>query len=146
VGFYESSVNLHHNTRRYISEDNIHSLHLQNVCYFTCLGIRFKRHSDTLNNKAIRTRILSFNWTQPRDVIGLSAFLLDITPSEDIHTQRGWVITPLVGNVVGTEEESSVHSLCEWGLGFTQTYIFGFLLFGSSGYQETKYRGHLELC
>jgi len=44
----------------------------------------------------------------------------------------------------GTEEETSVHILCE-GLGFTRTYISGFLLFGPWGYQETKYRGHLEL-
>jgi len=28
----------------------------------------------------------------------------------------------------------------------TQTHTSGFLLFGSGGYQETKYRDHLELC
>jgi hypothetical protein len=43
----------------------------------------------------------------------------------------------------GTEEETSVHVLCEceWGCGFTQTYISGFLLFWPWRYQETKYRG-----
>ena len=37
-------------------KDSIYSLHLQNVCYFTCLGIIFKPHSDTLNCKATRAR------------------------------------------------------------------------------------------
>jgi len=46
-----------------------------------------------------------------------------------------------------TEDKTSVpHFVRVWGLGFTQTYTSGFLLFGPWGYQETKYRGHLELC
>jgi len=40
----------------------------------------------------------------------------------------------------------SPHIVWVWGLGFTQTYASGFLLFGPWGYQETNYRGHLELC
>jgi hypothetical protein len=39
----------------------------------------------------------------------------------------------------------SPHFVWVWGLGFTQTYISEFLLFGPWRYQETKYRGHLEL-
>ena len=39
----------------------------------------------------------------------------------------------------------STHFVWVWGFGFTQTYTSGFLLFGPWGYQETKYRGHLEL-
>ena len=34
----------------------------------------------------------------------------------------------------GTEEETSVHILCAWGLGLTQVYIYGFLLFGPWGH------------
>jgi len=43
----------------------------------------------------------------------------------------------------GTEEETSVHILCVWGISLTHTS--GFILFGPGGYQETNYRGHLEL-
>jgi hypothetical protein len=47
----------------------------------------------------------------------------------------------------GTEEETSVpHFVWVWGLGFTQTCMYAFLLFWPWVYQETKYRGHLELC
>jgi len=38
----------------------------------------------------------------------------------------------------------SPHFVWVWGLGFTQTHISAFLLFGPWGYQETNYRGHLE--
>jgi len=44
------------------------------------------------------------------------------------------------------EGNLSPHFVRVWGHVFTQTYTFGFLLFGPWGYQKTKYRGHLELC
>jgi hypothetical protein len=75
----------------------------------------------------------------------LLASLLDITPWEDIYIM-GLSNNPTCRKC-GNEEANPVpHFVWVWGLCFTQTYIPGFLLFGPWGYQETKCRGHLELC
>ena len=91
---------------------------------------------------ATRVQLLSFNRTQSRVVIGLL--------SGHNTFRRHLYVMGLSNNLIcrrcGIEEETSVDILWVWGLGFIQTYTSGFLLFGPWGYQETKHRGHLELC
>jgi ribonuclease HI len=84
-------------------------------------------------NLATRVRLLSFNRTQSRVVIGL------LTGHNTLR--RHLYVMGLSNNPTcrkcGTEEETSIHILCVWGLGFTHTHTSGFLLFGPWGYQET---------
>jgi hypothetical protein len=92
---------------------------------------------------ATRARLLPLNRTQSRVVIVLLT---------GHNTLRRHLYVMGLGNnptcrKCGTEEETSVpHFVWVWGLGFTQAYKSGFLLFWPWGYQETTYRGHLELC
>jgi len=91
---------------------------------------------------ATRFRLLSFNRTQSRVVIGL------LTGRNTLR--RHLYIMELSNNPIcrkcGTEDETSVHILCECEALASFRYASGFLLFGSWRYQETTYRGHLELC
>ena len=79
---------------------------------------------------AARAWLLSFNRTQSRVVIGL------LTGHNALR--RHLYLMGLSNNPTcrkcGTEEETSVHILWVQGLGFTQTYTCGFLLFGTWGY------------
>jgi hypothetical protein len=87
---------------------------------------------------ATRARLLSFNRTQSMVVTGL------LTGRNTLRRHvMGLSNNPTCGKC-GAEEETSVHILWVWGLGFNQTCTSGFLLFGPWGYQENKYRGHLE--
>ena len=76
---------------------------------------------------ATRARLLSFNRTQSRVVIGL------LTGHNSLR--RHLYIVGLSNNPIcrkcGTEEETSVHILCECeALASLKTYVSGFLLFG----------------
>jgi len=92
-------------------------------------------------NLATGARLLSFKRTQYRVVIGL------LTGHNTLR--RHLYIVGLSNKPTcrkcGTEE-TSVHILWVWGLGFTPTLISRLLLFGPAGRWETKYGGHLELC
>jgi len=86
-------------------------------------------------NLATRAWLLSFNRTQSGVVIGL------LTGHNTLR--RHLYIMGMSNNPTcrkcGTEEETSVpHFVWVWGLGFTQTCISGFLLFGLWGYHKTK--------
>jgi hypothetical protein len=87
-----------------------------------------------------KARLLSFNRTQSRDVIGLLTgnstlrrhlHLLGLSDSPLCRRSRGRNLSP--------------HSLWVWNYCFTQTCISGLLLLGARGHQECKPGGHLEL-
>jgi hypothetical protein len=61
-----------------------------------------------------------------------------------VSVRRGWVMTPLVGNAVLRRKPQS--TFCVSVRRWLHSDISGFLLFGPWGYQESKYRGRLELC
>jgi len=125
-----------------------HSITLLPLVYsqyqaFYCSTQRQARELISGPDLATRARLLSFNRTQSRVVIGLL--------TEHNTLRRHLYVMELSNNPIcrkcGNDEETSAHILwVRGGLGFTQIYISGFLLFGPWGYQETKCRGHLELC
>jgi hypothetical protein len=93
-------------------------------------------------NLAIRAWLLSFNRTQSRVVISL------LTGHNT--SRRHLYVMGLSNNPscrkCGTEEQTSVHILCECqALASLRHAHMGSFFFGPWGYQETKYRGHLEL-
>ena len=73
----------------------------------------------------------------------LLAFLPHITPWEGTFTLRDWATVPCVGNAVQRRPQfMSCVSVKPW---YTQTHLFGFLVFGPWGCQRTKPGGDLEL-
>ena len=75
----------------------------------------------------------------------LLASLLDITPSGDIYTSWGYVMTPCAGNVV--LRRKPVHILCEGeALASLRHAYLGSLFLDPEDIRGTRHGGHLELC
>jgi hypothetical protein len=92
---------------------------------------------------ATGARLLSFNRTQTRVVTGLLTG--HNTLRRHLHIMR--LCNDPMCRKFGTEEETSVHILCECeALSLTQACLSGFLLFGPGGHTGTRRGGHLELC
>jgi hypothetical protein len=88
---------------------------------------------------ATGARLLSFNRTQSRAVIGL----LTGHNSFRRHLHIMGLCNDPICRKCGTKEETSVHILRVWGVSLTQACISGFLLFWTKG---SRHGGHLELC
>ena len=92
-------------------------------------------------NLATGARLLSFNRTQFRVVIGL--------PTGHNTLRRHLHVMGLSNNPTcrkcGIEEETSVHILGECEVLASLRHL-GFFLFGPRGYQDARGGGHLELC
>jgi len=88
---------------------------------------------------ATGARLLSFNRTQTRVLIGL------LTGHNTLrrHLHIIGLCNDHMCRKCGTEEETSVHILCECE---ALACLSGFLLFGPGGHTETRHEGHLELC
>ena len=100
------------------------------------------QYAETGSRIDLWSWLLSFNRTQSRVVIDL------LTGHNTLR--RHLYIMLLSNNPICRKCSSgggnlSPHFVWVWDLGITQTCISVFLLFGPLGYQETKYRGHLEL-
>jgi len=90
-----------------------------------------------------RALLLSFNWTQSMVVIGLLTG--HYTLRRHLYTM-GLSNNPTCRKCV-TEEETSVHILCECeALASLRHACLGSFFFGPGGYQGASYGGHLELC
>jgi len=92
---------------------------------------------------AMGARLLSFNRTQTRVVIGLLTGYN--TLRRHLHIM-GLCNDPMCRKC-GTEEETSVHIVCECeALASLRHAYLGSLFFGPRGHTGTRRGGHLELC
>jgi len=106
-----------------------------------CSTQRQARELISVPDLAIRARLLSFNRTQTKVVIGLRTGHSTLRRHQYV---MGLSNNPTCGKC-GTGEETSGHILCKCEA--LASLRHAHLLFGPwGGCQEIKYRSHLELC